>query len=151
MARARINAPVGGRRKQRLGMAVKRNMRTGAAPAEAAVGNVRWMPVDTDLEKTGLSGSGVIGRLIDSMNLDEMLEASEIADRGIRGELIPTVTSPKVQKYVGTVLQLNKRPSTKSAARKMQQNLTVQIVERNKKTTNAAEARRLYRAFMDED
>lgn len=33
----------------------------------------------------------------------------------------------------------------------MQQDLTVKIVEKNKKTTNETEAKRLYQAFMDEE
>ena len=33
----------------------------------------------------------------------------------------------------------------------MQQDITVQIVERNKKTTNAAEAKLLYNALMHEE
>ena len=48
-------------------------------------------------------------------------------------------------------MRLNKRASTKSVAKKMQQDLTVQIVEQNKKTTNAAEAKRLYQALMEEE
>lgn len=48
-------------------------------------------------------------------------------------------------------MRLNKRTSTKSVAKKMQQDLTVQIVERNKKTTNAAESKRLYQALMEEE
>ena len=89
--------------------------------------------------------------MIASMNLDEMLEASKIAEMGIRGEKIPSVKSLKVQKYVEEILRLNKRASTKLAAKKMQQDLTVQIIEKNKKTTNAAEARRLYKELMEEE
>lgn len=70
---------------------------------------------------------------------------------GLRGEKIPTVKSSNVQKYVGTVLRLNKRAFTKPVAKKMQQDLTVKIVEKNKKTTNETEAKRLYQAFMDEE
>lgn len=103
------------------------------------------------MPKAKISTSVCSGRLIDSMDLDEMLEASKIVEMGFRGEKIPTVKSPKVQKYVGSVLQLNKRASTKSVTRQMQQDLTVQIVERNKKTTNAVEAKRLYHALMDEE
>lgn len=88
--------------------------------------------------------------LIASMDLDEMLEASKIVELGFRGEKIPTIESAKVRKYVGEVLRLNKRVLTKAEAKKMQQDLSVKIVEQNKKTTDAIEAKRLYHALMKE-
>ena len=90
-------------------------------------------------------------RLIDSMDLDEMLEASRIAEMGIRGERIPDIKSPKVQKYVGTVLKLNESTSTKQAAQRMQQDLTVEIINTNRRTSDEAEGKRLYRILMDEE
>lgn len=89
--------------------------------------------------------------LVASMSLDEMLEASKILDMGFKGETIPIAKSTKVKKYVGEVLQLNSNFLTRPTAKKMQQYLTAQIVEKNRETTDEEEAKRLYRAFMEED
>lgn len=94
---------------------------------------------------------GVTNELIASMDLDEMLEASKIIDMEFRGEKIPTIKSPRVRKYVRTVLLLNKELITKSIAKKMQQDLIIKIVEKNKKTTNEAEAKRLYHELMEDE
>lgn len=99
-------------------------------------------------EKSLIKVAGVSNNLVESMNLDEMLEASAVVDMGLRGEKVPVVKSPKVRAYVGEVLRLNENGLTKKVAEKMQQDLTVRIVERNKKTTDTVNARRLYREFM---
>lgn len=140
MPKAKINKSISSRRKKIAGITAEKGGRTGAIPVKAVA-----------VKATPIRRGQVSGRLIASMDLDEMLEASKIVEMGLRGEKIPAVKSAKVQKYVGTVLRLNKRASTKSVAKKMQQDLTVQIVERNKKTTNAVEAKRLYHALMDEE
>lgn len=140
MSKAKINKSVSIRSKK------KARITTGKGRRK------RILPVKTVAVKaTPIRKERITGSLITSMNLDEMLEASKVVEMGLRGERIPTVKSSKVQKYVGTVLRLNKRASTKPVAKKMQRNLTVQIVEKNKKTTNEAEAKRLYQAFMDEE
>ena len=90
------------------------------------------------------------GKLVSSMNLDEMLEASNAIEIGFRGEKIPTFTSSKARKYAIKALQLNKNGLSKKAAKKMQQDLVVQIVERNKSTTDKARAEKLYRVIMNE-
>lgn len=140
MPKAKINKSISSRRKKIPGITVEKDGRTGAILVKAVA--VKANPIRR---------RQVFGRLIASMDLDEMLEASKIVDMGLRGEKIPTVKSSKVQKYVETVLRLNKRASTKPVAKKMQQDLTVQIVEKNKKTTNETEAKRLYQALMDEE
>lgn len=122
------------------GETVGKGLKAGAIPVKVV-----------GVKKAPIKRGKYMGRLIASMDLDEMLEASRIVDMGFRGEKIPFVKSPKVQKYVGTVLQLNKRTSTKSVAKKIQQDLTVQIVERNRKTTNPAKAKSLYHALMEEE
>ena len=91
------------------------------------------------------TGTGIIGIL-----LTKKVEASKVIEMGLRGEKIPTVMSSKVRRYVRKVLILNKNDSTKSIAKKMQQDLTVKIIERNKETTNVAEAKKLYHALMNE-
>ncbi len=109
-------------------------------------------PLDARREYTKMKAArNVAGRLIASMNLDEMLEASQIVDMGIRGEKIPEVMSPKVRRYVWTAMRLNKRPAARPAVKQMQQHLTIQIIEENKKTTDAEEGKRLYLKLMDED
>lgn len=105
----------------------------------------------TDVAKvSSMKRRKVANDLIASMDLDEMLEASKVIEMGLRGEKIPTVMSSKVRRYVRKVLILNKNDSTKSIAKKMQQDLTVKIIERNKETTNVAEAKKLYHALMNE-
>lgn len=89
-----------------------------------------------------------INGLISSMNLDEMLQASKIAEMGLRGEKIPAVKSSKVRQYVGTVLKVNEKDSTRAEARKIQDDLVVQIVERNKETVNGSKAKYLYDKLM---
>ena len=86
-----------------------------------------------------------------TMSLDEMLEASRIIDIGIMGEKIPTIKSPKVQKYVKKVLNLNKLKSTRPIAKRMQQNLDDQIIKKNRRTTNPVEATKLYKTLMSEN
>ena len=73
----------------------------------------------------------VINRLIASMNLDEMLEASKIVDMKLREEKATTVKARTIEK--------------------IKQDLTFKIVEQNKKTTNEEEAWRLYRALMEDE
>lgn len=92
-----------------------------------------------------------MARLVDSMDLDEMLEASKVIEMGIKGEKIPAVKSSKAQRYAGTILRLNRKNNTKPMAEKMMHNLNVQIIKENKKTTNAAESKRLYRELMAEE
>lgn len=141
MPREIMNISVGSRKKKirKKGLSIE-YAKFGETPIKAVVVNA-----------TPVRRRKIISRLIASMDLDEMLEASKIVEMGFRGEKIPSIKSPKVQKYVEMVLQLNKGASTKSTAEKMQQALVVQIVQRNKKTTNAAEAKRLYHSLMREE
>lgn len=90
-------------------------------------------------------------RLVDTMDLDEMLEASKVVELGIKGEKIPVIKSSKAQRYAGTILRLNKKNNTKPIAEKMMHDLNVQIIKVNKKTTDVAESRRLYRELMAEE
>ena len=97
MPKAKINTPVGSRRKKITGTTVKKGLRMEAVPVKTGVA-----PVKAAVTKaTPVRRGKVTGRLIASMDLDEMLEASKIVEMGFRGEKIPTVKSPKVQKYVG--------------------------------------------------
>lgn len=84
------------------------------------------------------------------MDLDEMLEASQVIEMGIKGEKAPIIKSHKAQQYAGVVLQLNKESDTKPMAEKMMSDLNRQIIQVNRKTTNPAKSRRLYRELMAE-
>lgn len=89
--------------------------------------------------------------LIRRMNLDEMLEASKVVQMGIIGEELPIAISPNARKYAGAVLALNKGKSTKPQAVRLIDDLNAQIIRTNKRTTNAEEAKRLYRNLMREN
>lgn len=91
-----------------------------------------------------------LNSVIESMSLDEMLEASSAATKCLRGEAIPVLKSSNVKVYVGHVSRLGKRLSTKKKAESMVQALNMQIVEKNKKSANGAEAKRLYSDLMNE-
>lgn len=88
--------------------------------------------------------------LIKKMNLDDMLEASTAIQMGTIGEEPIFIKSPKAQRYARTILALNKKEATKPVAAKMIDNLNTQIIRTNKRTTNAAESKRLYRNLMRE-
>lgn len=90
-------------------------------------------------------------RLVNKMDLDEMLEASKVVEMGIKGEKIPAVKSSKAQRYAGTILRLNRKNDTKPLAEKMMHDLNVHIIKVNKKTTDEVESRRLYRELMREE
>lgn len=96
-------------------------------------------------------GKFAMARLVNAMDFDEMLEASKVIAMGIKGEKIPAVKSSKAQRYAGAILRLNRRSITKPVAEKMMHDLNVQIIKVNKKTTDAAEAKRLYRELMAEE
>lgn len=89
-------------------------------------------------------------RLINSMNLDEMLEASKVIDMGIKGEALPVIKSRKAQEYA--VRCLDKKNAEKyDVAEKMMRDLNARIISENKKTTDAVESRRLYCELMAEE
>lgn len=151
MQKERMDTSVDSRKMKIVKGTLERGLRNEVVPAKAVTVKTGVAPVKAVGKATSIRREKVPDRLIASMDLNEMLEASKIVEMGFRGEKIPAVKSPKVQKYVGEVLRLNKRASTKSVAKKMQQALTIQIIERNKKTTNVAEAKRLYHALMEEE
>lgn len=151
MPKTNINVPVGKLKKKNAEAMVKKSMGIGVDPLKTVAVKTGVTPIKSvSVKQSTVRKDTFTSRLIASMDFDEMLEASQIAEMGLRGEKTPVAQSPKVQKYVGTLLHLNERASTKSAAKKMQQDLNVQIIKRNKKTTNAAESKRLYRALMEE-
>lgn len=147
MPKVKTNTPAGSRRKKIVGITVENGLRQGTVSPQNGISPIRAVAV----KETPIRRRRVAGRLVASMDLDEMLEASKIVEMGFRGEKLPTVKSPKVKKYVGAVLKLNKKASTKLAAKKMQQNLNIQIIERNKETINEKEAIRLYHELMAEE
>ncbi len=90
-------------------------------------------------------------KLIYSMDLDEMLEASKVIEMGIKGEKISKVKSSKAQIYARRTLNLNKKSDTKPLAKRMVHNLNARIIKENKKTTDEVESKRLYRELMAEE
>lgn len=120
-------------------------------PVKAVHGKANGIRVKRATLRTGrIKRRKFINGLISSMNLDEMLQASKIAEMGLRGEKIPAVKSSKVRQYVGTVLKVNEKDSTRSEAREIQNDLVVQIVEKNKKTVNGSQAKYLYDKLMND-
>lgn len=85
-----------------------------------------------------------------SMNLDELLEASEIVEMGIKGEKIFMAKSPKAEQCARVILRLNEQPQTKRVAARMRQELTSQIIKENRRTADPVKGRRLYRELMAE-
>lgn len=90
-------------------------------------------------------------KLVDSMGLEEMLEASKVVGMGIKGEKIPAMKSDKARVYAEKVLELNSKTYSKSKAERMIQKLNMQILEMNKKTTNAEASKQLYHELMAEE
>lgn len=139
MPKAKMNISKSGSRKRKVYLSNVENVKTITIPAKAVV------------VRRGSGRKAVAVNLIHSMDLDEMLEASKVVEMGLKGEKLPVVKSPKVQRYVGTVLRLNKRVSTKRMAKRMQQDLNVRIIDANRKTANVAKGRQLYHALMQEE
>ena len=146
------------------------NHDNGAKGRKVGVGNIQPVKVRVTagpattketLAKTILENAVVVrshsahkvaaARLVNSMDLDEMLEASKVIDMGIKGEKIPVAKSSKAQRYAREILQLSRTDDTKPIAEKMMHDLTVRIIEVNKKTTDETESKRLYRKLMVEE
>ncbi|MCM1224068.1 MAG: hypothetical protein NC548_57410 [Lachnospiraceae bacterium] len=139
-------------RKRRVGAGNIQSAAVQVRPSVAKAALSKTMPEKVLVEKPrSARGKVATARLINSMDLDEMLEASKVVEMGIKGEKIPAIKSSKAQKYAGTILQLNKRSDTKPMAEKMMHDLNVQIIRVNRKTTNAVESKRLYRELMAEE
>lgn len=102
-------------------------------------------------EPHSIRGKVATARLVNSMDLDEMLEASKVIEMGIKGEKIPSVKSSKAQRYARTILRLCRKSDTRPIAEKMMHDLNVRIIKVNKKTTDAAESKRLYHKLMAEE
>lgn len=145
-AKAQKNYKRRGRKSEELSNMKDRTTR-GAVTKVALLRNDSKVIVKPGMRK----GRYVAAKLVNSMNLDEMLEASEVVEMGIRGVKVPVVKSVKAQKYAGEILRLRKRASTKPIAEKMMYDLNVQILETNRKTTNIVESERLYQKLMGEE
>lgn len=140
------------RRKRKVGVGNIQSVVAQARPVAAKVALSKNMPEKVLVVKPhSVRGKVVTARLVNSMDLDEMLEASKVVEMGIKGEKIPAVKSSKAQRYAGTILRLNRRSDTKPMAEKMMHDLNVQIIRVNRKTTDAVESKRLYRELMAEE
>lgn len=83
-----------------------------------------------------------INGVIESMSLDEMLEASSIATMCLRGVDIPVIKSDNVKVYVNQVSRLGKNPSTKKRAEVLVNTLNAKIVKKNIETSKRNNAKR---------
>lgn len=140
------------RRKRKVGVGNIQSVVAQARPVVAKVALSKIMPEKVLVVKPhSVCGKDAAARLVNSMDLDEMLEASKVIEMGIKGEKIPAVKSSKAQRYAGTILRLNRRSDTKPMAEKMMHDLNMQIIRVNRKTTDAVESKRLYRELMAEE
>lgn len=138
--------------KRKLGLGDIQSATVPARPVAVKAILSKTMPEKVMVVKPhSVRGKVAAARLIDSMDLDEMLEASKVIEMGIKGEKIPEVKSSKAEQYAGTMLRLNGKNDTKPMAEKMKNDLNAQIIKINKKTTDAAESERLYRELMAEE
>lgn len=139
-------------RKRKLGAGNVQSVTVPARPVAVKAALSKTMPEKVIVVKPhSVCGKVATARLVNSMDLDEMLEASKVIEMGIKGEKIPAVKSSKAQRYAGAILRLNRRSETKPMAEKMMHDLNVQIIKVNKKTTDAVESKRLYRELMAEE
>lgn len=139
-------------RKRKVGTGNIQSVTIPARPVAVKAALSKTMPEKVIVVKPhSVRGRIATTRLVNSMDLDEMLEASKVIEMGIKGEKIPAVKSSKAQRYAGTILRLNRKNDTKPMAEKMMHDLNVQIIKVNKKTTDAVESKRLYRELMAEE
>lgn len=139
-------------RKRKVGEGNVQSVVVQARPVGAKAALSKTMPEKVVVVKPhSVRGKVVTARLVNAMDLDEMLEASKVIEMGMKGEKIPTVKSSKAQRYAGTILRLNRRNDTKPMAEKMVHDLNAQIIKVNRKTTDAVESKRLYRELMAEE
>lgn len=139
-----------------------RKRKVGAGNIQSVTVPIKSVAVKAALSKTmpkkviavkpnSVRGRVAAVRLVNSMDLDEMLEASKVIEMGMKGEKIPAVKSSKAQRYARTILRLNRRNNTKPMAEKMMHDLNVQIIKVNRETTDAVESKRLYHELMAEE
>lgn len=139
-------------RKRKVGISNIQSVKAPARPVAVKAASSKTVPEKVIVVKPySVRRKFAAARLVNSMDLDEMLEASKVIEMGIKGEKIPAVKSSKAQRYAGAILRLNRRSNTKPMAEKMMHDLNVQIIKVNKKTTDAVESKRLYRELMAEE
>lgn len=89
--------------------------------------------------------------LMNSMDLEELLDASLIVTKNIREGKTYTVESPKSQELAQYILRLNEQEDTKPLVEEMIHNLNVQIIKVNEETADPVEGERAYRELMEEE
>ena len=92
-------------------------------------------------------------RIVATMRLEELLDALEFTEAVLSGKTGDTdkKVSTKMRKYETELCKLNNCSSDKHFVSIAQQYLTTIIVEKNKKTADIEEGKRLYRELMDEE
>ncbi len=147
MIKVKLSTPTASRRKKMNEINMKKDMVAEIVPVKLSDKTTLLPSVSAISRRKGKRASS----LLSSMDLDEMLDASNIVEMRLKGEKIPIATSSIVQEYVNEVLRLNDSYATKLLANKMQQELNTQILEKNKRTINSVEAERLYDTLMKEE
>lgn len=92
-------------------------------------------------------------RIVATMGLEELLDALEFTETLLSGKTgeIDNKVSTKVRKYGIELCKLNNCSPDKHFVSIARQYLTTVIIEKNKKTADIEEGKRLYRELMDEE
>lgn len=92
-------------------------------------------------------------RIVATMRLEELLDALEFTEAVLSGKTGDTdkKVSTKMRKYETELCKLNNCSPDKRFVSIAQQYLTTIIIEKNKKTADIEEGKRLYRELMDEE
>ena len=92
-------------------------------------------------------------RIVATMRLEELLDALEFTEAVLSGKTGDTdkKVSTKMRKYETELCKLNNCSPDKHFVSIAQQYLTTIIIEKNKKTADIEEGKRLYRELMDEE
>lgn len=87
------------------------------------------------------------------MELEELLDALEFTEAVLSGKTVETdkKVSTNVQEYETELCELNNCSTDKYFVSIARQYLTTVIIEKNKKTADIEEGKRLYRELMDEE
>ncbi len=92
-------------------------------------------------------------RIVATMRLEELLDALEFTEAVLSGKTGDTdkKVSTNVQEYETELCELNNCSPDKYFVSIARRYLTTVIIEKNKKTADIEEGKRLYRELMDEE
>lgn len=89
-------------------------------------------------------------KLVESMTLDEMLEASYVLDRWMNEDVVVVADSKKAREYVKRITGTKKTSASVKMAKRAKIILSDQIVSANKRDANKVKGKKLYVSLMDE-